>query len=801
MKRQSLGFYVFTLLVGVAALLFSGAASADPSARVARLGYTLGAVSFSPAGESDWVQVSVNRALTNGDRLWTDARARAEVDLGGSMIRLNANTAVSLLGLDDRIAQLQLTQGTLNVRVRRLGRDQLIEVDTPNLVLTLRQAGDYRIAVDPDGQATDVIVRAGQAEVLGQGAAYTVDARQAYRFNGPDLLTYDTLDAPPLDEFDSWALSRDRVFDNSRSARYVSPEVMGYQDLDANGSWRVDSSYGPVWTPSRVASGWAPYRDGHWAWIDPWGWTWVDDAPWGFAVSHYGRWTHSRGAWAWVPGPMRAPAFYAPALVVFVGGDNFQWQRSGAQGAGVAWFPLAPREVYRPAYPVSRGYFENVNRSNTVINVAVINNTYNTTNLSKVVYVNRNVPGAVIAVPTNTFVQAQPVSRAVVRMPPATLASAPLAVIAHLGPTERSVRGAGGPGGKPPTHVFERPVVARTAPPTAQVGFAAQQPQLRLMPGKPLDDAARKALKPAVAVPTPGVKLLSPVPLTPPKAMPVPVTPARLPGIAQPQPGARQDTPSTPVTRPPESRGQIPALGNDQRRAQPSAAPSPAPGRPAPEAKPVAPKVVPLVPAAPPPTQRLMPLQQSAPQVVAPALVAPTRPPSAARPQAVPQRGTVPMPVARQPVPESRGQTQAQGNDQGRAQPGAAPSPAPRQRAPESKPVAPPIAPLAPAPPRAAPATPATPATPAQVPAPRVAPPVPPAVPAMQVAPARAAKPVAPSVPVAAPKPQSPPHQAQVDAAAQPGGPKLPPGASRPRDRANDGEPPERKAGDRQQSR
>ena len=36
--------------------------------------------------------------------------------------------------------------------------------------------------------------------------------------------------------------------------------------------------------------------------------------------------------------------------------------------AAVAWFPLGPREVYRPSYAVSRGYFENVNRSNTVIN-------------------------------------------------------------------------------------------------------------------------------------------------------------------------------------------------------------------------------------------------------------------------------------------------------------------------------------------------------------------------------------------------------------------------------------------------
>jgi hypothetical protein len=32
-----------------------------------------------------------------------------------------------------------------------------------------------------------------------------------------------------------------------------------------------------VWIPNRVAAGWTPYSDGHWAWIHPWGWTWVDN--------------------------------------------------------------------------------------------------------------------------------------------------------------------------------------------------------------------------------------------------------------------------------------------------------------------------------------------------------------------------------------------------------------------------------------------------------------------------------------------------------------------------------------------
>jgi hypothetical protein len=68
---------VIALLFGAATLILAGWASADPPARVARLGYISGAVSFSPAGEDNWVEARINRPLIAGDRLWVDAGARA----------------------------------------------------------------------------------------------------------------------------------------------------------------------------------------------------------------------------------------------------------------------------------------------------------------------------------------------------------------------------------------------------------------------------------------------------------------------------------------------------------------------------------------------------------------------------------------------------------------------------------------------------------------------------------------------------------------------------------------------------
>jgi len=772
MPMQPLSLRAFTFAAGIAVLAFSGWASADPPSRVGRLGYMTGAVSFSPAGENDWVQATINWPLTAGDRLWADARARAEIQVGGAMIRMHANSGVSVLNLDDRIAQLQLTQGTLNVRVRRLGPNQVFEVDTPNLAFTLRQPGEFRIEVDPDGDATTIIVRNGQGEVYGEDAAYLIDSRQAYRFTGTGLREYQYVDAPRRDEFDRWSRERDRRYDNSDSARYVSQDVVGYQDLDANGTWHVDATYGNVWIPTRVAAGWAPYRDGHWAWVDPWGWTWVDDAPWGFAVSHYGRWTNLRGTWGWVPGPVRTRAYYAPALVVFVGGVNFRLTISSGNVGGVAWFPLGPREVYRPSYRASRGYFENINRSNTVINNTVINNYYNNPNVPNVVYANRQVPGAVVAVPATAFVQSQPVARTAVRVTREMVASAPVAVVAPVAPTERSVRGAAAQGGKPPPRVFERPVVARTAPPAARVGFAAQQQQLTANPGKPLDDVARKELKPTAAAPAPVVKVVEQTQKAPPTMRPPPPAPEqrgkseqrgkgeqRGQPVAPPPPPQRsapvpvappQVAPPAPAAQPPEQRGKSEQRGRGEQRGQP-VAPPPPPQRAA-EPKAVPPQVAP--PAPPPPPQR------SAPAPVAPPQVAP------------------PAPTA-QP-PEQRGKSEQRGRGEQRGQPVAPPPPP--QRAAEPKAVAPQVAPPAPAtrPQRSAPA----PAAP-----PQVAPPAPTAQPPEQrrkVEPVPAAKQAEPP-PVAAPRP--PPQPAPK---AEPRGQEPKPAAGKSSDKKKDSDEQER---------
>ena len=215
------------------AILTSNVAAAqedDPPRRAARLAFMEGSVSFLPAGTQDWVAPYLNRPLTTGDQLWADNDGRAELQLDGSVLRVSANTQISFLNLGDTITQVQLSSGTLLLRVRRLNEDETYEVDTPNLAFSVLRAGLYRLSVDPSGTATTIAVRSGQGEVTGAGVAYSVHASENDVFSGTDQLVENPQPETGQDPFDAWSTERDSRSDRSVSARYVPPDVVGYAD-------------------------------------------------------------------------------------------------------------------------------------------------------------------------------------------------------------------------------------------------------------------------------------------------------------------------------------------------------------------------------------------------------------------------------------------------------------------------------------------------------------------------------------------------------------------------------------------
>ena len=566
-----LGFYSLTMFAPDRA----AADADDPPSRVARIAYAEGSVSFQPAGAQDWVAAPLNRPLTTGDTLWADQESRVELQLDGSIVRLSSSSEISLVNLGDEITQIQLVSGTLSLRVRRLDDHETYEIDTPNLAFSVLRPGTYRISVDGSGNSTMITVRDGQGEATGGGSAYALYAGDSVAFSGTDRLTADVQPtSSDQDAFETWGADRDRRWDHSESARYVSPDVVGYQDLDEHGSWRTTPSYGHVWYPRGVAPGWAPYRAGHWSYIEPWGYTWVDDQTWGFAPFHYGRWVWAEGEWGWIPSPPRPERglyirpVYAPALVAWVG-----------VGAGVAWFALGPREVYVPSYPVSSNYVRNVNISNTTVNTTVINNVYNTTIINNqtvnVTYVNRAVPGAVTATSAQAFASAQPVARNVIKVDQSAVAGASVRSVAPaVVPTKQAVLGATQAAtAKPPVSVQTRSVVARVPPPPPPVTFERRQEAIKNNGGKPLSAALVRQIEPAAAAPRTAAIRLAP-----------PALPSSVAKIPPPRPNT--NAPATP-SAPPAAKAPptAPPVATTPRAANPPAAKAP----PAPAAVPTPP--------------------------------------------------------------------------------------------------------------------------------------------------------------------------------------------------------------------
>ena len=467
---------VFFVLTVTASLAW---ADDDPPGRVARLQYMTGSVSVQPHGTEEWVAGSVNRPLTLSDNVWTDKTSRAELNFGGGVLRMGDETSVTLTNVDDNIIQVQLHQGTVNLRVRKLFSGETYEVDTPNLAFTVQKSGEYRFDVDPDGDATMVVVRKGEGDATGDGPAVRIRSGEEARFTGGTSLSHEVAKATGFDAFDDWCRVRFKREDDSVSARYVGEGVIGYEDLDEYGSWSTADTYGSIWYPRTVAAGWSPYRYGHWVYVSPWGWTWVDDAPWGFAPFHYGRWVYYRNRWGWAPGPIYARPVYAPALVTWFGGAGWGVSIGFGSGGGYGWCPLGWGEPYYPWYHSSRGYFRNVNVTNTrIVNITNITNNYynnppNRFGHQNTQYANLRAPGAITAVPSRILERGQPVARANVQVSTRQLADAPLNGVNRVAPTRNSILGerAGIPTAAPPARVSNRPVITRVAAPATQRGF------------------------------------------------------------------------------------------------------------------------------------------------------------------------------------------------------------------------------------------------------------------------------------------------------------------------------------------
>jgi hypothetical protein len=202
-----------------------------------------------------------------------------------------------------------------------------VEIDLPHGGVWLTAPGDYEITAGDAHDPAKVAAFTGKVE-LGGGLD-----KNSLVMAAPDAFS------------DHWRAQREDA--EAADVRHLSPRISGAAALDAAGTWETDAHFGEVWYPNGIAADWAPFRNGVWRFLQPWGWTWVDDAAWGFAPSHYGRWARIGERWVWVPGAPIDDPLYSPATVAFLGTAGIGLSRPGDIGTApaVAWFPLAPGET------------------------------------------------------------------------------------------------------------------------------------------------------------------------------------------------------------------------------------------------------------------------------------------------------------------------------------------------------------------------------------------------------------------------------------------------------------------------
>src|SRR6516162_5840305 len=556
MRVLAKSLLLLILLFAVPAL-----AQVEPPARVGRVSLVSGALAFYGPGDSDWSAAKVNLPVAADAWLATDPQSRAELRIGADSLDLANDTQLNFAELRDRVMQIALPQGRVDLHLRRLQQDETAEIDVPGGGVWPLRPGVYDIDSGGPDQPTRVTVFEGSAHFIGGGIDTLVNAGDALVLSGSGTLTAAVEHAAP-DEFVRWCRAHD--YDEKRLvSHHVSPAMTGYEELDEYGESAAAPAYGEVWYPRSVPAGWAPYRDGRWVWVEPWGWNWVDDAPWGFAPCHYGRWARVDDRWGWVPGEFAPAPVYAPALVAFIPPPAIAVAVPVPVDAGppVGWFPLAPGEVYWPAYTRNLTYIRNVNITNvniTKINTIIAaqpiaadpppqvvgqrfaNRAAATVVPARVLLESRQVGPAAVAVPPQVLHQAAvattppvlPRPAATVPPPPA-LTSAP-----SLPPSGRAMRPAPGSAVAPipppsSTAAQVKPTVPASTHPLARPNFSDLAPGPRVgalpeaAPKSPTTPPGARATPAGTRQPSAPV---APAPLPGASATPPPPTPGHPPG-------------------------------------------------------------------------------------------------------------------------------------------------------------------------------------------------------------------------------------------------------------------------------
>nr|ART35734.1 B62 [uncultured bacterium] len=404
------GVIALVAVIGVAFWLKrEQTASAEELPAVARIQRVEGEVAFSDSlpktdatdPNAEWVAAIPNQPISVGDRIYTRDNSHASLAFSGrNFARLDPNTSLDVVSLEDHRTQLALRDGAAMFEVGELASDDLFEVATPYGAVNFDEPGLYNVGFDNNGGVL-VSVLSGLAQVVGLAGSGQINKGEMLtlvgqsvsevvlsRLNGQDAgnrvddyyrYQYPNSYDGRYNNYDAY-LNDPYYYDPYRtgaSYKYASSSIPGLNDLDHFGDWLNVAGYGNAWRP-RVDSGWVPYQQGQWTNDYPYGPTWVSSEPWGYAPYHYGRWASVNNQWYWIPDGVNSTQAYAPALVGFVNLND---------GNQVGWVPLGLGDSYAPRYYDSNWQPRYLTQAN----------------ISPGQFINFGIPGAVTVLPVDAW--------------------------------------------------------------------------------------------------------------------------------------------------------------------------------------------------------------------------------------------------------------------------------------------------------------------------------------------------------------------------------------------------------------
>lgn len=280
----------------------------------ARLSYVKGNVFIQRAGDLGYEEGTVNLAVVEGDKLGT-REGQAEIHFGKrNYLRIDSLTQIDFVTLPRKgndLIKLHLISGNIYLRINFLEEEKSFEIHTPDASFYVLEEGLYRIDV-LENKETALFVFEGAVEAAGEEGSLVVEGEQKLvvssgYFSSDPVYFYGRLE----DSFSQWNSSRDALYAQSASSKYLPPELEEYEvELANNGRWVYERPYGYVWVPRVYHNVWRPYYYGRWIWYSVIGWTWASYDPWGWCVHHYGRWHWRLGlGWYWIPTSIWGPAW------------------------------------------------------------------------------------------------------------------------------------------------------------------------------------------------------------------------------------------------------------------------------------------------------------------------------------------------------------------------------------------------------------------------------------------------------------------------------------------------------------